>query len=178
MRSILRHRRIAGVIALGAVLVSVAGCYSTRTRVPEHVKSIAVPMFQNKTYIEDYTRKLDTEVTEAVRKTFLQNGKLEIRGRESADLIVEGQVVRFERRIIRADRFGEPAETQIVIQATISVYDVKAAKYLIQAALVTNEQEKVGSGSYNLRRGEDETLGRKNAIEDLGRAIAHKVVDF
>jgi len=155
-----------------------SGCYSTRTRLPEHAKSVAVPTFANKTYIDDYTRGLEVEVTESARKMLLQNGKLRITGRENSDLILEGQINKFDRVILRTDRFGEPAETQIVIQASVSVYDVRAAKYLVNGLAITNNQTRVESGSYNLRRGEDENLGRKRAVEDLGRAIAQAVVDF
>jgi len=169
---------VHGVFALLALACLSSGCYSTRTRLPEHAKSVAVPVFANKTYIDDYTRGLETEVTESTRKILLQNGKLRITGRENSDLILEGQINKFDRIILRTDRFGEPAEAQIVIQVGVSVYDVRAAKYLVNGLVVANNQNRVESGSYNLRRGEDENLGRKRAIEDLGRAIAQAVVDF
>lgn len=170
--------KIPALFAVLCLATAAGGCYSTRTRLPEHAKTIAVPVFGNKTYIEEYTRGLEQEITESTRKMLLQNGKLTVQGRESADLILEGQINRYERRILRADRYGEPAEVQVVIHASCSLYDVKAAKYLIKGELLTNEREKPASGNYNLRRGEDENLARQRAIEDLGRAIARKVVDY
>ena len=175
-----RRRSAGGRVAGFGLLLScllLSGCYSTRTQLPEHARSIAVPVFANKTYCEDYARKVEVEVTEAARKTFLQTGQLKIAGRESADLILEGTILKHERRALRVDRYGEPAETQMRILAQISLYDVKDAKYLFQNAVVANDDDKYESGAYNLRRGEDESLGRQKATEDLGRAIARRVLD-
>jgi hypothetical protein len=156
----------------------VQGCsYSTRNSLPRHIKSVAVPVFVNKTYVGEYTRKLEVEVTESVRNAFIQTGELKIAGREDADLILEGTVTRLEREVLRTDRYGEPAEVRMVVHARISVYDVKEAKYLLKDQLVTNSEKHSESGVYNLRRGESEALGQKQAIEDLGRTIARRIVE-
>ena len=153
------------------------GCYTARNQLPDHARSIAISVFGNKTYYEDYTRKLEVEVAEATRKTILQVGQLKIAGRENADLILEGTIIRHERKALRVDRYGEPAETQLRIVAQVSLYDVKDAKYLFRNVVVANDNDKTESGSYNLRRGEDENLGRQRAVEDLGRTIARRVLD-
>lgn len=167
-------------VVLGAALMLLSmgsGCYSTRTNLPAHVKTIAVPTFENRSYNDEYTRKLEVELTEAVRQTFLQNGQLTLVGRDKADLILEGAVMRLDRQPVRIDRFGEAAETRIIIHAQVELYDVREAKYVFKKTQMANDAEKAESGVYNLRRGEFEGLGRKKAIEDLGRAIARKVLD-
>ena len=167
----------AVILAL-PLLIALSGCsYSSRNALPKHLKSVAVPVFHNKTYIDDYTRKIEVEVTEAVRNAFLQAGELKLAGREDADLILEGEVTRLEREILRTDRFGDPAEVRLTVRARISIYDVKEAKYLLKDQLVTNTEKKNESGVYNLRRGEYETLGREKAVEDLGRTIARRVTE-
>lgn len=165
------------IVALLLVLGGFGCAYSTRNALPKHMKTIAVPVFANKTFIEDYTRKLEIEVTEAVRNTFIQSGELKIAGREDADLILEGSVNKLDREILRTTRYGDPAEVRLVIRARISVYDVKEAKYLFKDLLVTNSDKREESGVYNLRRGEDEGLGRQKAVEELGRAIARRVLE-
>jgi hypothetical protein len=164
---------IMAVLFLGA-----CGCaYTTRNALPPHMKTIAVPMFANKTFIEEYTRKLEVEVTEAVRNAFIQTGELKLAGREDADLILEGSVSKLDREVLRTTRYGDPAEVRLVVRARISVYDVKEAKYLFKDLLVTNSDKKEESGVYTLRRGETETGGRQKAIEDLGRTIARRVTE-
>ena len=156
----------------------VSGCaYRTKNALPPHLKTIAVPVFTNRTYVEEYTRKLEVEVTEAARNAFIQGGELKLAGREDADLILEGEVNRFERETLRTDRFGDPAEVRLTLRVRISVYDVKEAKYLIKNQLVTNGERSHEAGVYSLRRGESETQGRQRAIEDIGRLIARHVTE-
>jgi len=157
---------------------SISGCaYRARNALPNHMKTIAVPVFANKTFIEDYTRKLEVEVTEAARSAFIQAGELKLAGREDADLILEGTVTKLDRELIRANRFGDPSEVRLVIRARISVYDVKEAKYLFKDVLVSNSDKKEESGVYNIRRGEDEAAGRQRAIDDLGKMIARRITE-
>ena len=159
-------------------LLALSGCaYTSRNALPPHFKRIAVPVFANKTYIDDYTRKLEVEVADSVRNAFMQAGELKITRREEADLILEGEVTKLEREMLRTDRFGDPAEVRLTIRTRISLYDVKEAKYLLKNELVTNTEKKVDSGVYNLRRGEYESLARQKAVEDIGRTIARRVTE-
>ena len=174
----MRERKTLAIVAASMLMVLASGCaYTTRNALPKHMKTVAVPVFTNKTYVDEYTRKVEVEVTEATRNAFIQAGELKIAGREDADLILEGSVMKLDREILRSDRYGEPAEVRVVVRARISVYDVKEAKYLFKDQLVTNSDKKTEAGVYSLRRGESEALGRQNAIEELGRAIARRVTE-
>ena len=160
------------------LLAALTGCaYTTKNGLPARLKTIAIPVFDNKSYYHDYTRKIEVEVSDAVRKTFVQTGELKLAGREDADLILEGEVTGIDREILRQDRFGDPAEVRYVVKARISLYDVKEAKYLLKNTLVTSAEGKGEAGVYNLRRGESDDLGRQKAVEDLGRLIARHVVE-
>jgi len=171
-----RTARVVAACVLVAACLS--GCsYTTRNALPAHAKTIAVPVFANRTYVGEYTRKLEVEVTEAVRNAFIQMGELKVAGRENADLILEGEITKLDREVLRNDRFGDPAEVRLTIRARISLYDVREARHLFREQLVTNAEKKEESGVYNLRRGESEASGRQKAVEDLGRMIARRVVE-
>jgi hypothetical protein len=150
--------------------------YSTHNALPARYRTIAVPMFANKTY-DDYTRHLEVEVTDSVRNIFIQTGELKIAGREDADLIMEGEILKFGREVTRSDRYGDPAELRLDIKVKISVYDVKEAKYIIKDHIASNVDLKSESGVYNLRRGESEDMGRQWAVTDMGRVIARCVLE-
>ena len=169
-------KAIFGYIFLGMLLLT-SCAYTTRSALSSHHKTIAVPVFINKTYNEGYARRLEIEVTEAARNAFIQVGELKLASRENADLILEGEVTKLEREIARIDRFGDPAETRLTIRARVSLYDVKEAKYLLKNQLVTNAEKHGESGVYNVRRGEYEAQAREKAVEDLGRMIARRVTD-
>lgn len=165
-------------LCMSIVILAGTGCaYTTKNSLPRHVRSIAVPVFANKTYVDEYTRKLEVEVTNATRNAFIQAGELKLAGREDADLILEGEIMRMDREPIRVDRFGDPAEVQLTVRARINVYDVKEARYIIKDRLVVNNIKRNESGVYNIRRGENENLGRNQAVEDLGKAIARTVTE-
>ncbi len=53
-------------------------------------------------------------------------------GRETADLILEGEVTYVSREVLRSDRFGEAAEVRLLIKARVSVS--YRDPYLIQVA--------------------------------------------
>lgn len=165
-------------LAAAILLAISAGCaYTTRHALPQHIKSIAIPEFKNKTYAQDYSRHIETEVTDAVRNAFIQTGELALAPRESADLILEGDVTYVEREVLRSDRYGEAAEVKLIIKCRISVYDVKEAKYLISNQIVTNIEKKNENGVFNIRRGETEGMGRNNAVFETGRAIARAITE-
>ncbi len=171
-------RRIRTLLFSVAVSLFVAGCaYTTKNGLPPHLKSIAVPVFNNKTYVEEYTRRLEVEITDATRKVFVQSGELKLAGREDADLILEADVEKLDREVLRTDRYGDPAEIRMVLRCRMSLYDVKEAKYLLKNVLVTNGDRASESGVYNLRRGETEDMARAKAVDDMGRVIAHRVVE-
>ena len=169
------------MLGLHCLLLSVfwlPGCaYTTHNALPPHLKTVAVPVFVNRTFLNDYTRHLEVEVTDSIRKVFEQTGELKLAGREDADLILEGEIEKLDREILRTDRFGDPAEVKVIIRARISLYDVKEAKYLMKHQIVTNTEKKSESGVYNIRRGEDENLARSNAVGDIGQVIARRVVE-
>ncbi len=170
---------LAGALLLAAVcgLLGLQGCYSSKTRMPESLQTIAVPVFANKTYLVEYTRKLEVDVTNSVRTALLQQNRLKLAGREGADLVLEGDVLRVQRTPLRTNRYGDPAEVQYRVVVKVSLYNVRDAKYVFKDLTLASDTRRPSSGTYDLRRGEDEALGKKAAVENLGRNIAQYVFD-
>jgi len=169
-------RRVV-LVAVACGFLGLTGCYSSKTRMPDSLKTIAVPVFANKTYLEDYTRKLEVDVTNSVRTAFLKQNRLALAGREAADLVLEGDVLRVERTPLRYNAYGDPAEVQYRVVATISLYNVRDAKYIFKGYTIASDTRRPSSGTYDLRRGESEELGKRAAVENLGRNIAQQVLD-
>ena len=103
---------MAGLACVALVLA--AGCaYTTRHALPAHIHSIAIPEFKNKTFSQDYSRHIEVEVTESTRNAFIQTGELALASRESADLILEGEVTYVDREVLRQDRLRRAAKIEI-----------------------------------------------------------------
>jgi len=93
--------------ALAAVLFLCTGCagYHIGASVPKKmagVKTIAVPTFHNETLVP----RLEVLAASTLVKQFQQDGTLEVRSPQDADVILEGTVKRIQRhgaRSVRSD---------------------------------------------------------------------------
>jgi len=67
-----------------------AGCgYSLHGNLPEHVQTVAVPVFTNRTA----EPAIESFLTQAVVEAFATNGRLRVVNAAQADAILEGEVV-------------------------------------------------------------------------------------
>jgi hypothetical protein len=114
------------------LLVSLASCGYGLTHsggiVPEGAKNIAIPTFINDTN-EPY---VDVEVTKAAANEFVHDGRLNVVGPESADLILRGKVAKFEMIPQSYDVNSYVQQYYISIVVDISIEDVKTHKIILQ----------------------------------------------
>jgi len=88
----------AGAIAslLGATLAAGSCAYSTSSTVlSSHLKTIAVPVFENTT--TEYT--LEQQVTDAVIKRFVADNHLRVVDERSADAVLHGKVTSYKNSV-------------------------------------------------------------------------------
>ena len=80
-------------------------------------RSVAVLMFRNKTL----KPQLEAQVTNAIIKRFQTDGTLRIESAANCDVVVTGQIIKFERQELRAVRtdVNTPREYRITITARI-----------------------------------------------------------
>ncbi|MGH7339311.1 MAG: LPS assembly lipoprotein LptE, partial [Candidatus Rokuibacteriota bacterium] len=84
--------RLGALVALSVALsvgLGTAGCgYSLRGNLPEHVQTVAVPVFTNMTPVP----AVENFITNAVLNAFTTNGRLRVTSVDRADSILEGQI--------------------------------------------------------------------------------------
>ena len=84
--------RRRGIAALAAIVWAIAGCgYSFQGTLPPHIKTIAVPMFVNRTN----QPAVESVITRAIVDAFATNGRLRVVRREDADALLEGEVIAY-----------------------------------------------------------------------------------
>src|SRR3989442_8435143 len=89
-----------------AVAVALAACgYSLRGNLPDRIKTVAVPVFVNRTA----EPAVENFLTQAVVQAFSTNGRLRVVKPGEADAILEGEVVGYQ---IHAGPFDPPANIQ------------------------------------------------------------------
>ena len=85
---------VGAVLALSAFLC--AGCYTPQTTagveiLPEKLKSIAIPVFDNKTPYYS----INEDITKKTIEKFIQNGRLTVTDAKTADCLLKGEVVQY-----------------------------------------------------------------------------------
>ena len=112
--------------ALGLTLVFVSGfgeCYKpvTKSQMPAHIKTIAVPAFQNNAL----RFKIEHRFTEAVMKELIHRGHgLRVQSeREGADAVIDGVVKNFGFSGVLLDDKGRARIFEVTITAAVTVRD-------------------------------------------------------
>jgi len=84
-------------VAVLGVVLPLAGCgYTTRAGLlPTHLKTAAVPVFENGT--TEYT--LEQEITDAVIQRFVNDNRLKIVDERTADAVVSGRIIGYRNAI-------------------------------------------------------------------------------
>ena len=113
------------------LLTVLAGCgyhLAGSNRLPDDIRTIAVPVFYNETF----EPTLENAVTSAVKQEFLTNSRLTVvNDPEEADLILRGTIVSFGLTPVTFDRTTSVVvEYRVRIRASVTVEDRRTQKVL------------------------------------------------
>jgi outer membrane lipopolysaccharide assembly protein LptE/RlpB len=159
--------------ALALILATLAGCgYSLRGTLPDHVKTVAVPVFANKT-AEPAVENL---LTQAVVQAFSTNGRLRVVKPEEADAILEGEVVGYEIQALAFDPRASIRQYRLVVTMNLRFRDVQRKTLLFEHARFQEKADfrVVGVVSQTISR---EESALQAAAVDIARAIVSLAVD-
>jgi len=137
-RSVVRKRmavmlRISRAIPLAVMLLIVSGfgeCYKpvTKSQLPPHIKTVAVPAFQNNAL----RFKIEHRFTDAVIKELIRRGHgLRVQSeREGADAVIDGVVKSFSFSGVLLDDQGRARVFEVTIVAAVTVRDLHENRVL------------------------------------------------
>jgi len=167
-----RWRSPLPVFCLSLLLAASCG-YSTRSVALGKIKKIYVAPFKNKiAYGEEKERNLylpllEVKVTNAIVDRFLFDGNLKIATEDTADVILKGDLIRYERHPLRYDDNDEVQEYRINITVSMSLwnlsqnpedpvwlepYFVGETTYFTSGALISTEDVAVEKAVLDLAR--------------------------
>jgi len=123
-------RRLSGVVPLWAatVLVAAACGYSFRGSLPDHIQTIAVPVFGNQTA----EPAVENTITRAIVEAFSTNGRLRVVTPDRADSILEGEITGYELQSIAFDAAANVRQYRLVITMNLRFRDVRENKMVFQ----------------------------------------------
>ena len=167
----MRRRPLVGLLVLLAVLAGGCG-YSLRGNLPGHIKSVAVPIFKNRTSepgVENF-------LTGAVVEAFSTNGRLKVVGPEQADSILEGEVVGYQVQSVAFDPRANVQQYRLVVTLNLRFRDVRRDAILFEQQNLQERSDFRTLGVVAQTISREETALRAAATE-IARAIVALAVD-
>jgi outer membrane lipopolysaccharide assembly protein LptE/RlpB len=160
-------RGVARALALGLLVAAVAGCgYSFRGTLPEHIQTVAVPIFVNKTG----EPKLGSVLTNGVLEAFSTNGRLRVVRREDADAVLEGEVIGYSVVSISYDSNANVRQYRLTVTMNLKLLDMKKSAVLFEEHGLSEKADFNVQSAVSQTIAVEETAVRSAAIE-IGRAI-------
>jgi len=160
---------IISILFFSAALTSCG--YTTRSALPGRFRTVHVADFTNKI---DYTSEnrqttyfplLEVNIRDAVIDRFLFDGNLRIADADEADLILKGDLIKYERVALRYTDDDEVQEYRVQLIVDLVLMDTEMdepvweekgfageATYFIEGPLMTSEQSAVEEATIDLAR--------------------------
>jgi len=161
---------------LSAVLVLAAaagGCgYSLQGNLPDHLKTVSVPVFKNVTT----EAGAESTITAAVINAFTSNGRLKVVSLDQADSVLDGEVTGYQVQSLTYDSRLNLRSYRLTVTMNVRFRDVRRTELLWQ------ENGLVENVSFDVAGQVSDTISReegavKQAALEIGRKIVNRAVD-
>jgi hypothetical protein len=150
-------------LALIPITLTLVCGYSAGKLLPQHIKKIYIPTFENET-----TRYgIEQDITTAVTEAFTDDNRLTVVSEGEADAMLRGTIVGYEKGALTFDRAQTVDEFKIEITVAVEFEDLREGKVLWK------EDKFRAWESY--REGEDEG-GEDEALEAAIGTLAGDMV--
>ena len=157
-------RRLATILAWCGFVAVVAGCgYSARPMTREGVRTVYVPIFENRTF----RRGLEFDLTREVVDKINQKTQLKIAEKDTADTLLRGEIVEVRQREIVRNEPLKPEEVRVLVCASVTWVDRRTNQVLMKQQNVQSPAE------YIVSRRQDFTSASKEAMSDLAEKIVN-----
>lgn len=173
---------------LSAVLIScsflLASCgYTTRSLIATRYSTVCVEPFSNKIDIakeaESYSKYtvykplLESDVTRKVIDRYIFDGNLKPTDKETADLILSGEIVEFRRQPLRYTDSDNVEEYRLSIVVNMRLKEADGDRTLWQENNFAGEATYFTTGA----EAKSEEAAIADAVDDLARRIVERTVD-
>ena len=150
-----------------------AGCgYGTRGSLPDHIKTVAVPVFKNRTLEPG----VESAITSGVVNAFSNGGRVRVVSIDQADAILEGEVVGDSLDGLAFDRNANVRAYRLRLVLNVEFRDVRRSALLWRQEGLeeTSDFQVEGQVSDTVARGQGAVL---QAASEIGRKVVSLAVD-
>lgn len=160
-------------LIMASMFLVLHGCgYSPRGSLPGHIRTVAIPIFANKTQ----EPAVENLLTRAVRDAFVTSGRLKVVRPEDADSILEGEITGYQLNSLSYNRQADVQEYRLTVTLNLRFKDVKNNTVLWQEEGLKQPADFRVQGQVSLTISSEETALRTAAV-DIGRAIVNLALD-
>jgi Lipopolysaccharide-assembly len=163
----------AGALVLVAALGAGSCAYTTNTALlPTHIKTIAIPVFENGT--TEYT--LEQDVTNAVIERFVKDNHLRVVDEKSANAVVHGKITAYKNSVFGFSSTTRAQEYRVTISCEVVFKDQ------VKNREIWNEPNLVKTANYYVvdvpgEKAKTELDGRQEAIAKIADEILSRSVE-
>ncbi len=155
------------------LLLLPGGCgYSLRGNLPDQVKTVAVPIFVNRTQ----QPAVEQFITRGVVDAFVTDGRLKVVRPEEADSILEGEVVGYRLDSVAFNSQANVQEYRLWVTVNAQLRDLRANRLLWRQEGIQERADFSASAQVALSISQEESALRQAAV-DIGRAIVNLAVE-
>ena len=169
-----RHRVVRALLAAVLLLAAAAGgCgYSFRGNLPDHLKTVSVPLFRNRTT----EAGAESTITSAVVSAFTSNGRLKVVSLEQADSVLDGEITGYSVQSLTYDSRLNLRSYRLTVTMNVRFRDLRHTEMLWQ------QDGLVVDVSFDVAGQVSETISReegavKQAALEIGRKLVGHAVD-
>ncbi len=159
----------------GAVLLVAAllgGCgYTVNGTLPSHIKTVAVPIFQNRTS----EPAIEGLITRAVVEAFSTNGRLKVVSRDQADAVLDGEITSYAVSSIAFNRDANVVQYRLLVTINLRMRDLRRNTLLFQENNIREQADFRVQNAVSQTISREETALRAAAV-DIGRSIVSLAV--
>lgn len=157
-------------LALLVITVLLGGCgYSTKGSLPEHIKTVGVPIFKNRTLEPG----VESAITSAVVNAFSNGGRLRVVPVGEADSILQGEVVGYSLTGLTFDRNANVRAYRLQLVLNVEFRDVR------RNALLWRQEGLQEYSDFQVQGQVSDTIARgQGAVQQAATEIGRKVVNL
>lgn len=155
------------IISLLVAVAALAGCsYSTDRPFRTDVSSIAVKPFGSK----EFRRRIEMDLTEAVKKRIMQDSPYKLRDERVADTILTGEVLEVRENTLGRDfKYNLPREQALTLIVKFQWKDLRTGKILV------NRDRWLQTYDFSRPVGETEWTGIEGAVDRMAETIVEQL---
>jgi outer membrane lipopolysaccharide assembly protein LptE/RlpB len=153
-------------------LLSLAGCsyhLVGQGSLPEHIKTIAIPIFENKTL----ETGAEDAITQAVSDRFVNGGKVRLVSEGEADAILRGKIRSYNaKEVVTYDASGDPTSYKLTVAIDVELQDLTTNEVLWKTENLSENAD------FKVEPGENISLqesAEAEALQTVAKALADRV---